>query len=353
VLPIIPATVIGSWSFPGWYAKFCEDVVRHPEQFGTYDREEAVRDAIRLAIDDQLRAGADIITDGEMQRVDFNLGFYDHLDGIKSLPAARQWGPPAHDQRSRYVCVEALRAPNGLGIVAEYQRLRTLLPAATAAIAVKVPVPGPYTLAGCLQGGTVYRDRAEITEALLPIVNREMRDLAQAGVEFIQLDEPSFACHPQQPERFLDTIARTVAGVKAKISMHMCFGNFRGRAVGWRSYGPLFPYLAKAPVQQLALEFASREMAEIELLRMIAAPMEVAVGLVDVKNTWVEPPELVAERLRLALRHIEAERVHVTPDCGFSQTGRAIAVSKLSNMTAGVRLVRRELSRGPRGVGNG
>ena len=252
-LPLLPATVIGSWSIPGWYAKFCEDVARHPELFGQDDRDEALRDAVRLAVDDQLRAGADLITDGEMQRVDFNLGFYDRLTGIRLLPQARLWGPPAHDQRTRYQCIAPLAAPAGFGLVEEYQRLRTLTQAP-----VKVPVPGPYTLAGCIQGGEVYSDRQAVAEALLPLVNREMKALAAHGVGFLQLDEPSFACHPDQPERFLDTIARTVAGVNAKISMHLCFGNYRGRAVGHRSYQPLFPHLARAAVQQLALEFASR-----------------------------------------------------------------------------------------------
>jgi 5-methyltetrahydropteroyltriglutamate--homocysteine methyltransferase len=338
-LPLLPATVIGSWAFPGWYAKFCDDAVRTPDLFGRADRDEAVRDAVRLAVDDQLRAGADLISDGEMQRVDFNLGFYDHLTGIQPLPQERRWGPPAHDQRSKYLCVAPLEAPSGLGLVEEYQRLRTITDAP-----VKMPVPGPYTLAGCLQGGDVYRDRQALTEALLPIVNREMKDLVRVGVEFVQLDEPSFACHPDKPEDFLDLIARTVEGVRAKVSMHMCFGNYRGRAVGHRSYRPLFPHLARAAVHQLALEFASREMAEIELAREIKAPMELAVGLVDVKNTWIEPAELVAERLRLVLRHIEPERVHVTPDCGFSQTARFIACRKLANMVEGVRLVRSELN---------
>jgi 5-methyltetrahydropteroyltriglutamate--homocysteine methyltransferase len=337
-LPLLPSTVIGSWAFPGWYAKFCDDAARQPELFGADDRDEAVRDAVRLAVDDQLRAGADLISDGEMQRVDFNLGFYDYLSGIKPLPQGRRWGPPAHDQRSKYLCVGPLAAPRGLGLVEEHRRLRTLTDAA-----VKVPVPGPFTLAGCLQGGEVYRDRAAITEALLPVVNREMKDLAQAGVGFIQIDEPSFACHPDHPEQFLDLVARTVEGVRAKVSLHMCFGNYRGRAVGWRSYRPLFPHLARAAVQQLALEFASREMAEIELARDIRPPLELAVGLVDVKNTWVEPPELVAERLRLTLKYIEPERVSVTPDCGFSQTARFIACRKLKSMVDGVRMVRREL----------
>jgi 5-methyltetrahydropteroyltriglutamate--homocysteine methyltransferase len=335
----LPATVIGSWSFPGWYAKFCDDAARHPDSFGPDDREEALRDAVRLAVDDQLRAGADLITDGEMQRVDFNLGFYDYLQGIRPLPPARRWGPPAHDQRSRYLCVEPVTAPRGLGLVEEYRRVRVLTDAP-----LKVPVPGPFTLAGCLQGGDVYRDRMEITQALLPLVNREMKALVAEGVSFLQLDEPSFACRPDRPEEFLELIGRTVEGVRAFISMHMCFGNYRGRAVGRRSYRPLFPHLAQAPVQQLALEFASREMAEIELAAEIAPPMGLAVGLVDVKNTWIEPPELVAERLRTVLKYIDAERVHVTPDCGFSQTARFIAVKKLAAMVEGVRQVRRELT---------
>jgi 5-methyltetrahydropteroyltriglutamate--homocysteine methyltransferase len=337
-LPLLPATVIGSWSFPGWYAKFCEDVARQPESFGPEDRDEAIRDAVRLAVDDQLRAGADLITDGEMQRVDFNLGFYDRLTGIEPLPAGRRWGPPAHDQRSKYRCVGRLGAPGGLGLVEEHRRLRTITDSP-----VKVPIPGPFTLAGCLEGGDVYADRQAIAEALLSIVNGEMKALVEQGVQFLQLDEPSFACHPQHPERFLDIIARTVEGVKAKISMHLCFGNYRGRAVGQRSYRPLFPHLAQAAVHQLALEFASREMAEIELAREIKPPMELAVGLVDVKNTWVEPAELVADRLRQVLRYIEPERVSVTPDCGFSQTARFVACRKLANMVEGVRLVRREL----------
>src|SRR6267378_3860899 len=134
--PLLPATVIGSWAFPGWYAKFCDDAARQPELFGADDLGEAVRDAVRLAVDDQLRAGADLITDGEMQRVDFNLGFYDYLEGLQPLPPARRWGPPAHDQRNRYLCVAPLAAPRGLGLVEEYRRLRTVTD-----VPVKVSVP--------------------------------------------------------------------------------------------------------------------------------------------------------------------------------------------------------------------
>ena len=89
---VIPATVIGSWSFPGWFEKFIADVKAQPDQFGPADRDEAVRDAVRVAIDDQLRAGLDRITDGEMQRVDFNLGFYEYLQGLGATAASPPLG---------------------------------------------------------------------------------------------------------------------------------------------------------------------------------------------------------------------------------------------------------------------
>jgi 5-methyltetrahydropteroyltriglutamate--homocysteine methyltransferase len=336
--PLIAATIIGSWSFPGWYEKFIGDVGSHPELFGPVDREEALRDAVRLAVDDQVRAGLDRITDGEMQRVDFNLGFYEYLGGLKLIRRARHWGAPAHDQREKYLCVEPLFAPEGLGTVSEYHRLReyTRDP-------VKMPVPGPFTLAGRVDGGEVYADRNAVTEALVPIVRAELQALVAAGVDFIQLDEPSFSCHPDDPDHFLEVVARTVAGVDAYISMHMCFGNYRGRAVGHRSYRPLFPLIGRVAVNQLALEFASREMAEIELLAELPDTMDIAVGLVDVKNTWIEPADLIAQRIRDILRHVPPQRLSITPDCGFSQTARHIAVAKAKALVDGARIVRSEL----------
>ena len=114
--PLLPTSVIGSYSFPRWL-----DHVRDQGSKGVLTAaqvQEAHDNAVKSVIKDQELAGVDIITDGEMQRVDFNLGFYDYLEGIKPLPPTRQWGPPAHDQRCRYLCVEPVQAPRGLGLVA-------------------------------------------------------------------------------------------------------------------------------------------------------------------------------------------------------------------------------------------
>ncbi len=335
----LEATVIGSWSIPGWYQAYAEMVSREPTRFGPADREEAVGDAVHAVVQDQLTASLDRITDGEVQRVDFNLGFYEHLTGLKRLDQPRFWGAPGHDQRSKYVALEPIAAPSGLGCLSELIRFRQVAPSAK----TKMPVPGPFTLAGCISGGAVYPNREAVTEALLPIVRREMTDLVAAGVDFIQLDEPSFACHPQQADYFLDIIRRTVEGIPATISMHMCFGNYRARAVGWRSYAPLFPAIEKVAVDQLALEFASREMAEVELLARLPESIDIAAGLVDVKNTWVEPVDLIVSRIEKMLEFVAPERLSVTPDCGFSQTPRHVALGKAKNLAAAARQVREKL----------
>ena len=210
---------------------------------------------------------------------------------------------------------------------------------------IKMPVPGPFTLAGRLDGGEIYHDRQAITEALILIINAEIHALIAEGCRYIQLDEPSFACHPDNPEIFVDIINRTIAGAgSAYISMHMCFGNFRARAVGHRSYRLLFPGLLKANVNQLALEFASRELSEIELLKEIVdSGKSVAVGLVDVKNLWVEPVDLIVDRINTCLRYAPAELIHITPDCGFSQTARYAAVGKMCNLAQAAKKVRAAL----------
>lgn len=337
--PLCP-TVIGSAPFPGWYAYLQEQVANFPEDFGPADLEEARLDATRLALEDQVRAGIELVTDGEMGRVDFNLGFYNYLKGVEAQPVQRKLGVPAHDQRRKYKCQEPISAPEGLGTVPEYRQLHALT-----RLPIKMPIPGPFTLAGRLDGGEVYEDRRAITEALIPIINREIKAVTVEGCQFIQLDEPSFAVYPNAPEEFIDIINRTLEGVEAYVSMHMCFGNFRARAVGHRSYQPLFPALLEAQVDQFALEFASRELSELELLRTIVeAGKSVAVGLVDVKNLWVEPIPLLADRIRACLKHAPAEALHITPDCGFSQTARYAAVAKMRNMAQAVWQVREELN---------
>ncbi|MCC2669993.1 MAG: methionine synthase (B12-independent) [Armatimonadetes bacterium] len=335
-LPLLATSTIGSYAPPSWFCSAVEAIERG--EFGPSDRDETYNDATRIAIRDQEEAGIDLVTEGEMRRVDFNLGFYGRLKGLQELPPARTKGPDGHDMRGRWQVVERISAPDGLGIVEEFEfaKQHTDRP-------IKVTCPGPYTLAGRPQGGSVYADRYAVAKDMADLISEELRKCVAAGATYIQLDEPSAAVYPDNPMAFVELVARAVQGVDAKIGMHMCFGNFRGRAVGKRAYAPLFPHILECPIDQFVLEFASREMAEIDLWKRFPNDKELAIGVIDVKNYYIETPEDVAERIRAALKYVEPEKLTIVPDCGFSQTARWATYQKLVNMVKGAAIVRQEL----------
>jgi 5-methyltetrahydropteroyltriglutamate--homocysteine methyltransferase len=336
-IPLLPTSTIGSYAPPSWFESAVEAIERG--EFGPTDREETYNDACRIALRDQEEAGVDVITEGEMRRVDFNLGFYGRLGGLQQLPPQRAKGPDGHDMRGRYQVIDRITAPSGLGIVEEFQFAKQHTDRL-----LKVTCPGPYTLAGRPQGGSFYADRYAVARDMADIINAELKKCVVAGATFIQLDEPSAAVYPDRPMAFVELIARAVEGVDAKLGMHMCFGNFRGRAVGKRQYEPLFPHILECPIDQFVLEFASREMAEIDLWKRFPNEKELAIGIVDVKNYYIETPEDVAERIRLALQYVAPEKLAIVPDCGFSQTARWASYAKLLAMVKGTEIVRRELT---------
>jgi 5-methyltetrahydropteroyltriglutamate--homocysteine methyltransferase len=323
-----------------------EYATAHLEEFGEADVEEMRRDAVIAVIHDQVRAGLDVITDGEQTRYDFNLSFYGRLQGIATTPySPRRFGPPAHDQRGKYPVTGTIASEHGLGTVAEFKLLQTLAPPG---LVLKTSVPGPYTLSGRIEPGGAYQSRWDVAEALIPIVRAELEQLVEAGCREITLDEPSMSCygHREDPRRFTKIFAETVRPIlgQCRLSTHLCFGNYKGRAVAPRRYAPLFPAFFDLPVDEIHLEMASREFAEIEVIGEIAKhAIDVAVGIIDVKNYYVETPFDVADRVRRCLQYAPAERLSFAPDCGLSQTARWAARQKLANLVEGVRVVRREL----------
>jgi 5-methyltetrahydropteroyltriglutamate--homocysteine methyltransferase len=337
----IRTTVIGSYPFPGWL----EFASQNLDRFGPADMEEMIEDAVIAAIHDQMVAGLDVITDGEQTRLDFNLSFYGFIKGIeRNETETRKFGPAAHDQRGRHSIVSELSAPSGLGAVKEFLRLKKLAPEGPV---LKTSVPGPYTLSGRLLPNEKYKTRYDITEALLPIIRNELEALVNAGCTEITVDEPSMSCYAykEDTKRFVDIFNRTVAPIVGKcyLSTHLCFGNFKGRPVGYRSIKPMLPDFLDMTVDEVHIEMANREFAEIELLKPFAEKMNVAVGVVDVKNYYIETVDDVAERIQRCLQYVPAEKLSVAPDCGLSQTARWAARQKLNNMVKGAKKIREHL----------
>ena len=334
-------TVIGSYPFPGWL----EFASQNLAAFGEADIAEMQEDAVIAAIHDQVAAGLDVITDGEQTRFDFNLSFYGYIEGIEMESVSpRLHGPPAHDQRGKHRITGALAANEGLGAVEEFERLKRLAPEGPV---LKASVPGPYTLSGRLIPNGDYPDRYAVTEALLPIVRDEPVKLVDAGCTELTVDEPSMSCyaHREDPARYVDIFNRTVEPVvgKCRLSTHLCFGNFKGRAVGLRRYEPMFPAFLEMSVDEIHLEMASREFSEIEIIEAIVEKRDVSIGIIDVKSYYIESVEEIAARVKRCLEFATPDQLSFSPDCGLSQTARWAAKQKLNNMVAGVHQVRKEL----------
>ena len=335
---MLQTTVIGSYAWPSWFITAVEAI--RDRHYGPKDIEETLNDAVDLAIRDQEEAGLDVISDGEMRRLGFfTADFYGRLTGLRELPPLRMLGPGGHDQRERYEALEPFTAPSGLGLVPEFEYARS-----RTSRTLKVPCPGPYTLAGRIGIGGVYPDRMAVSEQFAEIINHELKLVVAAGATFIQIDEPSYAVHKHSPKAFVDLFNRTVEGVEASIGLHLCFGNYIGRPVAHRTYQPLFPHILDVHADEIHLELANREMSEVHLAKQITDEGKIfAAGVIDVKNYYIETPEDVAERVRTVLHHVPAEQLALAPDCGFSQTARWAARKKMEAMVEGVKIVRKEL----------
>ena len=338
---LLPTSVIGSYAWPSWLHSGLAAANRG--EYGPVDVEEMLNDAVDMALRDQEDASIDRLSDGEMRRAGFfTAAFYGHLTGLEPLEPRRKVGAAGHDQQHRFRVTERITAPHGFGVVDEflYARQRTNT-------GLKCLLPGPFTLAGRLTygPGEVYATRQEAAWDFVPLVNAEIKALVAAGADFVQVDEPSSAIHPDADAPFSELFNAALEGVSGvTLAAHLCFGNYVGRPLSKRTYRPIFDEMMAFKVDQLLLEFANREMAEIDLLAEVAQEKEVAIGVVDVKSYYIETAEDVAERIRKVLTTVPVEKITLVPDCGFSETARWAARAKLHALADGAALVRQELT---------
>ncbi len=345
----LTTSVVGSHAHPGWLDLAVAAAERG--ELGPRDIREVQDDAVDMALRDQEDAGVDVVSEGEMRRVGFfTAEFYRHLTGVAPLEPQRRLGPAGHDQQHRFRVLEPIAAPDGLGVIEEfrYASTRTSRP-------IKVTLPGPFTLSGRLSygSGEVYADRIAAARAFVPILAAEFAGLADAGASYIQIDEPSPAIHPEASDEFAALFNDAAAGVQGRVHLaaHLCFGNFFGRPLSKRVYRPVLEQALAFDVAELVLEWANREMAELDVAADItAAGRHLSAGVVDVKNYYIESADDVAERIEKVLAAgVPEARLSIVPDCGFSQTARWATKPKLAAMVAGRDLVlgRRTARRDP------
>jgi 5-methyltetrahydropteroyltriglutamate--homocysteine methyltransferase len=352
----VPTTTIGAYPKPddvplrGWHeAKPEDEQGRHPSdptrplrERGRIDPEEERRlldRATREIVAEQVEAGIDVPTDGEVRREHYVFYHLRHLQGIDfdnlEERALRQGGWTAY--------VPVVRQP----IQAGPRFLRHDWQAAQAATdrPVKITVPGPLTIAGTI-ADDCYGDERALCAALGDALNQEIRDLAAAGCPWVQVDEPLFARHPDKALGFgVDNLARCLHKLpeETRTAVHVCCGypaeldQADYPKADPDAYAEIAEALDLAPVEAVSLEDAHRP-NDPALLEKFARTT-VILGCVDVARSRVEAPDEIAGRLRTALEHIDPHRLMAAPDCGLALMPRKLAHDKLRALAAGARAV--------------
>jgi methionine synthase II (cobalamin-independent) len=358
---LLPTTMVGSYPRPHWYT-YQLDGRDVRVAFKSVSHHEAYEDATEVVIRDQEEAGLDIVTDGQMSYDDyvgvigsFCWYMYERIDGFAP---AKEAHPSEVGAAERTKEVELLSDWGGVvndGPVARGPiRLVDLYKIAKryAEKPLKVSVgAGPVNLAWHVYYEH-YKDPKELSYALAPIFNQEMKDLVEAGADYLQLEDlgawlPLFTEDEADYEWIGDVVAQCVDGVDARIGWHFCFGNAWGNALSGifpKGYETVLPHFYGVPVDEFVLDYANREMADIEALKSLPEDKSVAVGVVDIRTTMIETPEQIAERIRKVTAVVPPERVILTTDCGMKPLPRLVARMKLKALADGAKIVRDELS---------
>ena len=205
---------------------------------------------------------------------------------------------------------------------------------------IKVTVPGPFTMAQQAQDD-FYGDPEAAAMAYAAAVNGEVKDLFAAGADIVQLDEPYLQARPEPARQFgIAAINRALEGVNGTTAVHLCFGY--AAIIHDRPSGYSFlPELAGASCDQVSIETAQSNL-DVSVLDALAGKT-IILGVIDLSDHAVETPEVVAARVRRALRFVQAEKVVVATDCGMKYLPRSSADGKMAAMAAAARILRTEL----------
>ena len=212
----------------------------------------------------------------------------------------------------------------------------------TFARSTKATCAGPLTFGSRIHPGKTYKGVVDVAERFAEVINAELKALVAAGADIIQLDEPARGNVSGEEMARLYNLA--TEGVTAKLGFHVCFGNRFGRSRFDRSYRPYFPGLLKARADQFVLEFAGRELSELDVWKEFGAGRELGAGVIDVKGFYPESAEDVAKRIHRVLTVCRPEKLYVNPDCGFGWSPRYMCNQKVRALAAGAVLARQELT---------
>ena len=346
-MPRFAAGVVGSMPRP----PFVRDLFDIPagQEMSDSEREQRLDAAVAYVIAMQEHAGLDLVSDGEWRRRSY-------IGVISELAHGFEMG--WIDGRSWHTVTGPL-APKHPGFVAAEGRF---LRAHTDRL-TKVCLPSPYLLGQRMwdpeRSTGAYPTREGFMRALVPILRQELALLRDSGVDVIQFDDPhiclfvdprvraEFADPDREVDMAVDFLNEIVDGIDGvTIGIHLCRRN-RGRAGWWGEggYEPIMPQLRRLKVDQYAMEFTIPVAGDLSALRGLPDDRMIGLGCVDCRGEHIDAPEAIVARVEEALKHVDAERISLNPDCGFAPGSAADipldeAYTKLCHEATAARMLR-------------
>lgn len=280
------------------------------------------RDATIEVIRSQEEIGLDILVDGELYRGDMTTYFAELMQGFQISNPVRSYG-------NRYY-----RKPVATGPVRrtkpwtvdwwKFAQSQTKKP-------VKGMLTGPYTMMDW-SFNEHYPSREALAMDLAEAIREEAMALAEAGAQFIQVDEPAISVRPEELKLAVKALGRAVEGVKAKTITHICYGDF----------DVIYPALLDLPVDMIDLEMANSRYDLLDRFRQHRFTKEIGYGVLDVHSHRIETKEEIKQGILRGLEILKPEQMYIDPDCGLKTRTVEEAKEKLAVMVAAVREVREE-----------
>jgi 5-methyltetrahydropteroyltriglutamate--homocysteine methyltransferase len=338
---LLPPSTAGSLPKPSWLAE--PEKLWSPWKLQGDELIEAKQDALRLALDDQLQAGIEIVSDGEQTRQHFVTTFIEHLDGVDFEKRETVRIRNRYDASVPTVVGAVSRQRPVFVDDAKFLRQHTKNP-------IKWALPGPMTMIDTLYDSH-YKSREKLAWEFAKILNQEARELEAAGVDIIQFDEPAFNVFFDDVNEWgVATLEKAIEGLKCETAVHICYGygikanTDWKKTLGseWRQYEEAFPKLQKSGIDLVSLECHNSHVP-MDLIELIRGK-KVMVGAIDVASHTIETPEEVADTLRKALQFVDADKLYPCTNCGMAPLPRHVANAKLRALRAGADIIREELA---------
>ncbi|MFB6469671.1 MAG: cobalamin-independent methionine synthase II family protein [Vulcanisaeta sp. AZ3] len=375
---IFTTSVVGSFPRPKWLIETFDKF--NKGELSKEEFDELVDDAVKLTIKEEELTGLDVITDGEQRRTSFVSFVGQKIPGFK-LVYITQLNPNALDIIKqlkaqitywRAVPVEEIR--DSVIALDEFQFTKS-----TTTRRIKVTLPSPYLIMWETWhhelSKQVYPRPEDLAEAYSKVLRQEIIRLRDAGVDFIQLDEPMLGdlveATEDKPDRYRrvlelihgqkyrgfknelylarDLVNETIKGIDGvRIGMHMDRWPNPDSPFYGQGFERLAPEVFDVKVKQYVLEYASPGSGDpAKFVSMMPSDKEIGLGSIDVRNPQIEDPQTVVARVERIVKVIDPKRIWINPDCGFApgmyrKFERRIAFSKIRSMVEAARILRQK-----------